>query len=67
MLGVPEIEVLSPLLFNLYLEEALKLQKKLAECIRQDRLRCYADDILITGDSEEEIKHTIAALSALDG
>ena len=58
--------MLSPLLFNIYLEEALKSVPHLAKCVQQDRLRAYADDLLITGDTEQEIKLVISDLQKLE-
>lgn len=41
--------------------------KKLSECIKQNRLKCYADDFLFVGDTEAEMKIIVEALKYLDG
>ena len=58
-MGVPEGGILSPLLFNLYLEEALIGQLELQNALNQDRIRAYADDLLIVADTKEEITKQI--------
>ena len=54
-LGVVQGGVLSPMLFNIYLEEALGTTQKLREMVyRGDRL-VYADDLLILSNSKAEM------------
>ena len=54
-LGVVQGGVLSPMLFNIYLEEALSTTEKLKEMVRRGDLLAFADDMLILTNSKAEM------------
>ena len=54
-LGVVQGGVLSPMLFNIYLEEALGTTQKLREMINRGDLLAFADDMLILSNSKAEM------------
>ena len=64
-LGVVQGGVLSPMLFNIYLEEALGHTTKLREMIRRGDLLAFADDILILTKLRPELVKTIEELDGL--
>ena len=45
-MGLPQSSILSPVLFNVYLEEALKSSRKLEDMRRRGDLLAFADDML---------------------
>ena len=51
-LGVVQGGVLSPMLFNVYLEEALGTTSKLREMVNRGDLLAFADDMLILTNSK---------------
>ena len=55
-LGVVQGGVLSPMLFNVYLEEALGTTSKLREMVNRGDLLAFADDMLILTNSNPEMK-----------
>ncbi len=59
--------MLSPLLFNLYLEEALKSKELLWKAASSQRLMAYADDLVIQGKDLGEIEKLVIELETLDG
>ena len=65
-MGLPQGSILSPVLFNVYLEEALKSSKKLVELIRRGDLLAFADDMLVMSDSQHEIEQVIEELAVLN-
>ena len=65
-MGLPQGSILSPVLFNVYLEEALKSSKKLVELIRRGDLLAFADDMLVMSDSQHEIEQVIEELAILN-
>ena len=64
-LGVVQGGVLSPMLFNIYLEEALGHTTKLREMIRRGDLLAFADDMLILTNSRPELVKAIEELEGL--
>ena len=66
-LGVFQGGVLSPMLFNVYLEEALGTTQKLREMVSRGDLLAFADDMLIMTNSRAEMTQAIQELDALSG
>ena len=66
-LGVVQGGVLSPLLFNVYLEEALGTTQKLREMVSRGDLLAFADDMLILTNSKAEMTQVIQELDNLSG
>ena len=50
-MGLPQGLVLSPVLFNVYLEEAIMSSKKLDEVRSRGDLLAFADDMLVMSNS----------------
>jgi hypothetical protein len=50
-MGLPQGSVLSPVLFNVYLEEAIKSSKKLDEVRSRGYLLAFADDMLVMSNN----------------
>ena len=66
-LGVVQGGVLSPMLFNVYLEEALGSTQKLREMVNRGDLLAFADDMLIMTNSKAEMTQAIQELDNLNG
>jgi hypothetical protein len=50
-MGLPQGSILSPVLFNVYLEEAITKSKKLDEVRSRGDLIAFADDMLVMSNS----------------
>ena len=64
-MGLPQGSVLSPVLFNFYLEEAIKSSAKLEEVRRRGDLLAFADDMLVMTNSKPELEQIISEFSSL--
>ena len=64
-MGLPQGSILSPVLFNVYLEEALKSSTKLEEVRRRGDLLAFADDMLVMSNSRPEIEMIVSELAKL--
>jgi Reverse transcriptase (RNA-dependent DNA polymerase) len=65
-MGLPQGSILSPVLFNVYLEEALKSSTKLEDMRRRGDLLAFADDMLVMSNSQPEIEKVIEELATLN-
>ena len=65
-MGLPQGSILSPVLFNVYLEEALKTSQKLEEVRRRGDLLAFADDMLVMTDNQNELAMIIDELTKLE-
>ena len=64
-MGLPQGSVLSPVLFNVYLEEALKSSLKLEEVRKRGDLLAFADDMLVMTNNQSELTMIIDELRKL--
>ena len=64
-MGLPQGSVLSPVLFNVYLEEALGSSELLKKVRSRGDLLAFADDMLIMSNEREEIERTIHELACV--
>ena len=60
--GVPQGSPISPLLFNVYLEEAIMSSNVLKTCVQAQKLLAFADDLLLIAESTEEVKVMLKAI-----
>jgi hypothetical protein len=65
-MGLPQGSILSPVLFNVYLEEALKTSSKLESVRKRGDLLAFADDMLVMSNSVSDLSDTIEALAELN-
>ena len=64
-MGLPQGSIFSPVLFNVYLEEALKSSKKLEDMRRRGDLLAFAGDMLVMSNSQPEVEKVIEELAGL--
>ena len=64
-MGLPQGSVLSPVLFNVYLEEALKSSAKLEAVRKRGDLLAFADDMLVMTNNQSELTMIIDELEKL--
>lgn len=64
-MGLPQGSILSPVLFNVYLEEAIMSSFKLNEVRKRGDLLAFADDMLVMTNSKAELEIIIDALTSL--
>ena len=64
-MGLPQGSVLSPVLFNVYLEEAIKSSQKLNEVRNRGDLLAFAYDMLVMSNNLQEMSQIIDEFTAL--
>lgn len=64
-MGLPQGSILSPVLFNVYLEEAIKSSQKLENVRARGDLLAFADDMLVMTNSKGELSFIINELDKL--
>ena len=64
-MGLPQGSIQSPVLFNVYLEEALKTSNKLEEVRKRGDLLAFADDMLVMSNSKPEVEMIVGELATL--
>ena len=56
---------MSPILFNVYLDDALRQNKVLDQFIKKDRLLAFADDIVVHTCDEEQVQRVVKAFDEI--
>ena len=64
-MGLPQGSVLSPALFNVYLEDALDSSNILQRMRKRGDLLAFADDMLIMSNQKSEIEEAINGMASL--
>jgi retron-type reverse transcriptase len=64
-MGLPQGSILSQVLFNVYLEEALKSFEKLEKVRKREDLVAFADDMLVMSNSKPEFEQIVSELANL--
>ena len=64
-MGLPQGSVLSPALFNVYLEDALDSSNILQRMRKRGDLLAFADDMLIMSNQKSEIEEAINGMTSL--
>ncbi len=64
-MGLPYGSMLSPILFNVYLEAAIKSSQKLEQLRSRGDLLAFADDMLIMSNNQHELEEVITEITIL--